>query len=211
MLWVAKAAAKSGASVETEPSIRPARPGCTILQHEHAALGRLLLGSGVARHVPLGDLAGLLLVAALDVGEARQQFADRDVQRLGGGLLVEAGRLHLHDLGLLPHLVDGQVLGQPDRAAGEEALDVLAADRRQVLAELLAVEPVQHAAVAALLLGHVVEDGGRMRIGLAQLVGEGLVDAEVFLLAADGESQDLAFGQVGEGFQRHGGAPGGDH
>ena len=27
--WVAKAAANSGASVETEPSIRPARPGCT--------------------------------------------------------------------------------------------------------------------------------------------------------------------------------------
>ena len=28
-IWVAKAAANSGASVETEPSIRPARPGCT--------------------------------------------------------------------------------------------------------------------------------------------------------------------------------------
>ena len=29
VLWVAKAAANSGASVETEPSISPARPGCT--------------------------------------------------------------------------------------------------------------------------------------------------------------------------------------
>ena len=30
LLWVAKAAAKIGARVETEPSISPARPGCTI-------------------------------------------------------------------------------------------------------------------------------------------------------------------------------------
>ena len=30
LLRVAKAAAKTGASVETEPSIKPARPGCTI-------------------------------------------------------------------------------------------------------------------------------------------------------------------------------------
>ena len=30
LLWVAKAAANSGASVDTDPSIRPARPGCTI-------------------------------------------------------------------------------------------------------------------------------------------------------------------------------------
>ena len=29
VLWVAKAAANSGASVETEPSISPASPGCT--------------------------------------------------------------------------------------------------------------------------------------------------------------------------------------
>jgi hypothetical protein len=30
LLWVAKAAANSGARVETEPSINPARPGWTI-------------------------------------------------------------------------------------------------------------------------------------------------------------------------------------
>jgi hypothetical protein len=29
VLWVAKAAAKIGASVDTEPSINPASPGCT--------------------------------------------------------------------------------------------------------------------------------------------------------------------------------------
>jgi len=36
-LCVANAAANTGASVETEPSIKPANPGCTTCQHEQPA------------------------------------------------------------------------------------------------------------------------------------------------------------------------------
>ena len=43
VLWVAKAAANSGASVDTEPSISPARPGCTYCSMNMRLRGLVLL------------------------------------------------------------------------------------------------------------------------------------------------------------------------
>src|SRR5207248_8528055 len=43
LLWVANAAAKTGARVETEPSINPAQPGLHDLQNEQSAMGFVFL------------------------------------------------------------------------------------------------------------------------------------------------------------------------
>ena len=90
-----------------------------------------------------------------------------------------------------------------------EALDVLAADQRQIFAELLAVEVVQPGAVGDFLVRHLVEHlggGGKL---LAQPLGEAAIDAAVLLLIGDGQRQHFLLGQVGKSF--HGGlgsAPG---
>ena len=77
---------------------------------------------------------------------------------------------------------------------------VLAPDRRQVLAEALAVESVERFAMAALLLGHVLENvRGGVEIG-AQAVGEALVDARILLLVGDRQREDFTLGQFGQGF-----------
>ena len=148
-----------------------------VLQHEHAPLGGVLLGLCVSGEMGLGELAGLLLMAALDIGEAGQQLADGHVERLDGGLVVELRRLHLHDFGFLPHLLDAERLAQPDRAALQEPFHVLAPNGRKMLAKAFAIKGIEHGAVPALLLGHFVEHLGGMRIGLPHLVGKGLVDA----------------------------------
>ncbi len=86
----------------------------------------------------------------------------------------------------------------------DEALDVLAADQRQVLAELLAVEIEQPGAVGDLFLRHLVEHLGGGGELLAQALGEAAVDAAVLLLVGDGQRQNFLFGQVGKSFH---GAP----
>ena len=80
----------------------------------------------------------------------------------------------------------------------EEALDVLAADRRQVRAEALLVHFEQPVAMAAFLLGHLLEQLCRVRITLGEVLGEGHVDAAVLLLGGDRDRQHLALGQIGE-------------
>ncbi len=54
LLCVAKAAAKSGASVETEPSINPARPGWMYCRTKFALLPRIFLLAlgGIFRYSP---------------------------------------------------------------------------------------------------------------------------------------------------------------
>ena len=85
----------------------------------------------------------------------------------------------------------------------DEALDVLAADQRQVFAEFLAIEIDQHAAVAYLLLRHLVEDLGGGRVVIAQPHGKAAVDAAVLVLGGDGERKDFLLGEIGKAL--HGG------
>ena len=86
----------------------------------------------------------------------------------------------------------------------DEALDVLAADQRQIFAEFLPVEVVEHGAVVHLLLGHLVEHLGGGGELLAQALGEAAVDAAVLFLVGDGERQHFLLGQIGKSFH---GAP----
>src|SRR5262245_16657525 len=83
LLAVAKAAANSGASVETEPSISPASPGWMTCRTN--SLRR------VSSSPPGGDSqrVGDLLVLALLLGEVAQQPARRDALGPPGRRLVE--------------------------------------------------------------------------------------------------------------------------
>jgi hypothetical protein len=71
------------------------------------------------------------------LGEIAEQPAYADILGLFGGLDVKLLGLQLHGLDFLADGVERQVFGQPDRAAFQEALDVLAADRRQMRAKAL--------------------------------------------------------------------------
>ena len=89
-------------------------------------------------------------------------------------------------------------------AARHEALDVLAPDQRQEVAEFFSIEVEQHVVMADLLLGHFVVHRRGVGIGGAQPIGERPIDAVVLVLVGDGERQNLLFVEIGKAF--HGGA-----
>ena len=115
--WVAKAAANNGASVETEPSINPARPGWTYCSTN---MRRRVLSSSARTsglRICVGQLDREFLVALFLLGEIAEQAAHADILGLLGGLDVEALGLQLHGLDFLADGVERQVFGQPDRPA----------------------------------------------------------------------------------------------
>ena len=67
-----------------------------------------------------------------------------------------------------------------------------------MLAETLLVHFEQPVAMAALFLGHLLEQLGGVRITLGEVFGEGHVDAAVFFLGGDRDSQHFALGEIGE-------------
>jgi hypothetical protein len=158
VLRVAKATAKTGASVETDPSIRPARPGWTIGGLFLAACGFIQL---------LAQLFGTVLVTALLLGQVIEQLADAGVLGAAGRLFIEAARLHFHGGGFFAHGIEAQRFGEPDRAPMHEAAHVIAADQGNVFAELALVKFDQAAPVAGFFLPHAVEHLRRARKRLA--------------------------------------------
>ena len=64
--------------------------------------------------------------------------------------------------------------------------------------EALLVEFEQAVAMAAFLLGHLLEHLRRVRIAFGEVLREAHVDAAVFLLGGDRNGQHLALGQIGE-------------
>ena len=140
-------------------------------------------------------------MAGFGFGELDQQLPHRGVARVFRRLAVIALGLEFHVLGELAHLLQPERAHQPQRLLGmQEALDVLAADQRQIFAEFLAVEVVEHGAVVHLLFGHLVEHLGGGGELLAQAFGEAAVDAAVLFLVGDGERQHFLLGQVGKFF-----------
>jgi hypothetical protein len=131
-------------------------------------------------------------------GEIAEQPAHADILGLPGSLDVKLLGLEFHGLDFLADGVERQVLGQPDRTAFQETLDVFAADRRQMRPKALFIEFEQHVAMAAFFLGHLLEDLGRVRVAFGEVFGEGHVDAAVFLLGRDRNGQHFALGQIGE-------------
>jgi len=88
---------------------------------------------------------------------------------------------------------------EPKRLVVDEALNVLAPDQRQILAELRSMEIEQHAAMPRFLVRHLIEDLGGGRIVLAQSLCEAAVDAAVLFLVGDSEREDLLLSELGEG------------
>jgi hypothetical protein len=79
-----------------------------------------------------------------------------------------------------------------------EALDVGAADERDVVAELLGIEIGQPAAVLMLFLGHFHEHLGGGWVSVHQGMGKTGIGARIVILAGDGERQKFLFGEVGK-------------
>ncbi len=65
-------------------------------------------------------------------------------------------------------------------------------------AETLFIELQQAMPMAALFLGHLLEDLRRVRITLAEVLGEAHIDAAVLLLGGDRDRKHLALGQIGK-------------
>ena len=115
-----------------------------------------------------------------------------------GGQAIEARRVLLHFARARAHRVDAERADLPDRLARDVAANVLAANERNVLAELRDEEIDEAPAVLVLLGRHVREDLGAGGIVLAQAVGEVGVDAPVLLLVGDRQREHLALGEVVE-------------
>ena len=96
----------------------------------------------------------------------------------------------------------------------DEALDVLAADQRQVVAELLAIEVVSAwcggVTSSSAISSNTLAEAGKL---LAQALGEAAINAAVLVLVGDGERQDFLLGQIGKSFHMPPLAelPGSDH
>ena len=120
------------------PIHQSSQPGLHDLQYEQAPVGFVLAVLDVGLQLGLLQLLGAILVRALFLRQIVQQLANAGVLRAGGGLLVEAAALHFHGAGLIADGVEAERLHQPDRIAMHEAAHVLAADQRDMLAELLA-------------------------------------------------------------------------
>ena len=65
-------------------------------------------------------------------------------------------------------------------------------------AETLLVHFEQPVAMAALFLGHLLEQLCRVRVALGEVFGEGHVDAAVFLFRGDRDGQHFALGEIGK-------------
>ena len=140
------------------------KAGLDHLQHETFLRVLVLAGPSVAGQALLLRLAGAALVAHFILGDVAEQLADGRVGRAGGGLPVEALGVALHRGRLPAHRLDPQRAHLPQGLACDVALHVGAPHQRNVCAEACGEEVDELAAMAALLVGHVVEHPGRLGI-----------------------------------------------
>ena len=107
------------------------------------------------------------------------------------GRLVKPLCLQLHQLGLFANGRKPEWLHQPDRLALHEALDVLPADQRDVLAESGAVELDQAMPVPILFGRHRAEDLGAGGIARLESLCKLAEDPGILLLERDGQGQNF--------------------
>ena len=198
LLCVANAAQNNGASVETEPSIKPARPGCTTCNRNN------LFACDFSSSLNLVCAICSAVCAWLRSSSARSPSSCRmpvSVVRRAGGL-VKPARLDFHRLGGFLDGLQAERADEPDGLAVDEAAHVLPADVRDVVAEARLVKFQQTMAVAILLAAHLAEFGGLFGIIFLQAVGKILVDARVLFLQRDGEREDFLFGEAVECFHK---------
>ena len=140
-------------------------------------------------------------MACFSLRKLDQQLPHRGVTRVFRGFAVVALGLEFHVLGEFAHLLETERPCQPQRLFRvQEALDVLAADQRQVVPELLPIEIEQHRAVVHFLFSHLVEYLCRGRELLAQTFRKTAIDTAILFFVGDGESQNFLFAEIGKPF-----------
>ena len=200
LFCVAKAAANTRRQRRNRAIHQPSQAGLHDLQHEQPAAGLVLFALDVGGAACLFESSARFSCERSSCGQVVEQLADAGVLRAGRGPFIKSAALHFHRRGLLADRVESQRPHQPDRAPLHEAVNVLPADQRNVVAELRLVQFDQTAAVCGFLLAHAVEDRGRSGEILAQPLGEVGVDAFVFFLQGDRQGQDFTFCETVEVF-----------
>ena len=182
--WVAKAVAKIGASVETDPSISPASPGCTQVRMNRRCAVRS------SRDFSSSPRCSSIRASARAYGpprptrEVAEKLARFGVRGARGGAFVERLRIAFHEFGFLAHALETEVLASARRAAGVVAGGhARASEAGMVSPKRFAVKIDEPAAMAVLLRGHALEDRGGGRVVVAQPLGVGAVDPRVILLS----------------------------
>jgi len=176
--------------IEMPAPIEAARPTNRVVRVSCVAKAVAKIGASV--------VAREHVVPGFGGGKIAQQLAGFGIRRTVGGLAVELLGLALHLARLGPHPLESEVLDQPDRVAGVEARDVLAANERYHIAEAAHVRLDQAAAVLVFLHGHFLEHLGRGGILLAQTFGVLPVDPGVVFLVGNGKREHLLLGEVRE-------------
>ena len=148
----------------------------------------------------LAELVGERFVLVLGGGELAQQIAHGVVVRGLRRAAIKARGFVFHLLGEFARGVEAERAVEPDRPARDKALDVLAADQRQKVAEFLAMKIEQHVAMPDLFLRHLVVHFRGVGIGAAKPVRERAVDAVVLVLIGDRERKNFLLVQVGKTF-----------
>jgi hypothetical protein len=152
----------------------------------------------VAGHVGILDAPGDLHMLHLGRREVAQQLARIGRGGPRRGLQIEAAGIGLHLPRLTADRLDAARQQLPGRLVGRRAAHVLAADRRDLLAEAADVQVDQGPAMLAFLGGHAVEHLRGVGIGLAQRLGEVGIKLAVLLLVGDREGEHFLLVQVGE-------------
>ncbi|VTZ62874.1 hypothetical protein EMEDMD4_440188 [Sinorhizobium medicae] len=101
----------------------------------------------------------------------------------------------LHRLRFGARLFDRHLGNQPIRLSLREVAHMFAPDKRDPIAETGDVQVDQSLAVMALLLGHILENPGGMRIFPTQCIGIGKIDAAIILLRGYGERKYFLLAQ----------------
>src|SRR4029079_13672218 len=134
-------------------------------------------------------------------GELYQKLSHRGIARIFRCPAVVALRLEFHVLGKLAYLFEAERPREPKGLFRmKKAFDVLAADQRQVVSKLLAIEIEQHRAVMHFLFGHLVEYFCRSWELLAQTFRTAAIDAALLLFVCEGECQNFVLAEIGKPF-----------
>ena len=97
---MAKAAAKTGARVETDPSIKPARPRLDDLQNVETPPRFFLAALRVRLQLVSLEFVRFVLVRAFFLREIIEELPDAGILRALGGFFVEAASFLFHRAGL---------------------------------------------------------------------------------------------------------------
>ena len=146
--------------------------GLYDLQDE-APLGIIgLLYASFGRRRILVDLVGRFLVRSFGDGEIAENLADRRVERSAGNLVIEAAGVRLHPARLLTHRLGSEWPDESGWPLLRNAPHIVRPDRGDRLTKVRLEQIDEPMTVLGLLLRHVREHTGTVRVGMPQLVRE---------------------------------------